>query len=106
MEITVGGPQAVPAWRQRQRRVPWSPHAWGQVITLASGIPVQLAGALLLFVLVLWTRQAEPGPGQVVLVWLAGSAAAIFVLSPTLTRVQRHGTISTNRNRSRKQRNF
>ena len=88
MEITVGGPQAVPA--RPPHRVPWSPHAWGQALSLASIIPVGLVGALVLIGLVRWAKNvAGPGPDQVLLVGLTG-AVAIALLSPLLTRLQRH----------------
>ena len=31
---------------RRQRRVPWSPRAWGEALYLAGGIPAQLAAVL------------------------------------------------------------
>jgi signal transduction histidine kinase len=90
MNTTVSRQQAVPAWRQRQRRVPWSPPVWGQVVSLAGAIPVQLTGALLPLILVLGTRAAEPSAASLLLIWLLAAAAMIFVLSPALTWVHRH----------------
>jgi len=75
---------------RRYRRVPWSPHAWGQALYLASGIPVQVIGGLFLFALIRWTQVMDPrGIARLGLLWLA-SAALIFLLSPVLTRVHRH----------------
>jgi signal transduction histidine kinase len=75
---------------RRHRRVPWSPHAWGQAFFLASGIPVQLIGGLFLLGLIRWTQVMDPrGFARLALLWLA-SAVLIFLLSPVLTRVHRH----------------
>ena len=75
---------------RRYRRVPWSPHAWGQALYLASGIPVQVIGGLFLLALIRWTQVMDPrGFARLGLLWLA-SAVLIFLLSPVLTRVHRH----------------
>jgi signal transduction histidine kinase len=88
MDITVDRQHPVPA--RRHRRVPWSPHAWGQAIYLAAGIPAQLLGALILFVLVFWTQARTVGLERVLpLAWPAG-VLAIFLVAPVLTRVHRH----------------
>jgi signal transduction histidine kinase len=79
MDITVDTAHAASA-RRRRRRVPWSPHAWGQAVYLAAGIPVQLIGGLLLAGLIAAPRLA--------LLWLA-AAVLVFLLSPVLTRVHR-----------------
>jgi signal transduction histidine kinase len=75
------------------RRVPWSPRAWSQAISLAGGIPVQIAPWL---VPLLWVRWALPASGgrwddrgdlpQAYLV----SVVLVLLLIPVLTRVQRH----------------
>ncbi|HEX7160349.1 MAG TPA: histidine kinase [Trebonia sp.] len=93
MDNTVDRQHPVPArWH---RRVPWSPHAWGQAFYLASGIPVQAAGGLLLFALIRWSEVMIPrGFARLWLLWLA-SAVLIFALSPVLTRVHRHRLLAT-----------
>jgi len=79
-----------PVRARRHRRVPWSPHAWGQAFFLASGIPVQFIGGLFLVALIRWTQVMDPrGFARLGLLWLA-SAVLIFLLSPVLTRVHRH----------------
>jgi signal transduction histidine kinase len=83
MDNTVDKPHPVPA---RRRRVPWSPHAWGQAIYLAGGIPVQLIGAGILFGLVALTVKTQ---GRGAFLWPAG-VVLLFLLSPVLTRVHRH----------------
>jgi signal transduction histidine kinase len=83
MDITADRQHPVPA--RRHRRVPWSPHAWGQVIYLAGGIPVQLIGAGLLVALIALTVGTQ---GRGVFLWPVG-AVLIFLLSPLLTRVHR-----------------
>jgi signal transduction histidine kinase len=85
MEIPVDIPRAAPPARWR-RRVPWSPRAWGQTISLAGGIPVQFCGALLLVGLV-----AAP---RLLLLWLA-VALLIFLLRPVLTWIHRQRLRST-----------
>ena len=55
MDNTVGKQHA-----RRYRRVPWSPHAWGQALYLASGIPVQVIGGLFLSALIRWTQVMDP----------------------------------------------
>ena len=82
MDITVDKQHPVPA--TRHRRVPWSPHAWGQALYLAGGIPAQLIIAALLFLVIL----ASHNP-KLVLLWPA-VIVAIFLLAPVLTRVHRH----------------
>ena len=87
MTITVGRPDPVSA--RRYRRVPWSPHAWGQVLYLAGAIPVQVVGALIIVGLVRGTELAVPNLGLIILLW-AAVAAALLVLSPLLTWLHRH----------------
>jgi signal transduction histidine kinase len=91
MNITVDRPHPVRA--RRHRRVPWSPHAWGQALYLAAGIPVQLVTAALLLLLVLTTtgfRATEAYSGAaLLLLWLL-VIAGIILLAPVLTRVHRH----------------
>ena len=75
---------------RRHRRVPWSPHAWGQALYLASGIPAQVLGGLFLLGLIRWTEVMHPrGVARLGLLWLAG-VLLIFLLSPLLTRVHRN----------------
>jgi signal transduction histidine kinase len=88
MDNTVDEPHPVPV--RRHRRVPWSPHAWGQAIYLAAGIPAQLIGAVILFGLVALTTARTVGIDRTLpFAWLAG-LLAIFLLSPVLTRVHRN----------------
>jgi signal transduction histidine kinase len=85
MDITVDRQHQVRAGRHR--RVPWSPHAWGQALYLAAGIPVQLVTAAILVLMIratqLWSVKA------LLLLWLLG-IAGLFLLAPVLTRVHRH----------------
>jgi signal transduction histidine kinase len=88
MDITVDRQHQVRA--RRHRRVPWSPHAWGQALYLAGAIPAQLIMVAILFLLARWTQLWTPGDTRAGwLVWLVG-VAVIFLLSPVLTRVHRH----------------
>ena len=75
---------------RRHRRVPWSPHAWGQAFYLASGIPAQVLAGLFLFGMIRWTLVLHPrGIVRIGLLWLVG-VLLIFLLSPLLTRVHRN----------------
>jgi signal transduction histidine kinase len=87
MDISVDRQHTVPA--RRHRRVPWSPHAWGQVLYLAGGIPAQLIMAGILTGMIRWTEVTRGKAALLLLLWLAG-AVLIFSLSPVLTRVHRH----------------
>jgi signal transduction histidine kinase len=88
MDITVDRQHQVRP--RRHRRVPWSPHAWGQALYLAGAIPAQLIMVGILFLLARWTQLWTPGDTRAGwLVWLVG-VAVIFLLSPVLTRVHRH----------------
>jgi signal transduction histidine kinase len=63
------------------RRVPWSPHAWGQALYLTAGIPAQLAAPLVVVVGFMVTpRWPLPLLGLV----------AVFLAVPLLTAVQCH----------------
>jgi signal transduction histidine kinase len=84
MDNTVDKPHPVPA--RRYRRVPWSPRAWGHVVYLAAGIPVQLIGGLVLFALLALVVGTQ-GKGALL---LPACVVLIFLLSPVLTRVHRH----------------
>lgn len=89
MNLTVNRALPVPA-RRPYRRVPWSPRAWGEAIYLAAGIPVQLTGAVMVFVLIMATQARTAGIERTLpFDWLAG-IALIFALSPVLTRVHRN----------------
>src|SRR5580658_10183511 len=85
MDITVGKQHPAPA--RRHRRVPWSPRAWGQVISLASGIPVQLVTTAVLLLLVRATEVWSVKP--LVVLWIV-VMAGLFLLAPVLTRAHRH----------------
>jgi signal transduction histidine kinase len=87
MDITAGRPGPAPA--RPVRRVPWSPRAWNQVVYLAAGIPVQLLGGLLIVGLIAWSGMESPHVLRIGLIWLAGTVV-LLLLSPMLTRVQRH----------------
>jgi signal transduction histidine kinase len=89
MDITVDRQHQVRA--RRHRRVPWSPRAWGEALYLAGGIPIQVVAALILFGLVSATTAARGprAPVWLLFLWLAG-IAVIFLLSPWLTRINRH----------------
>ena len=89
MDITVDRHDQ--ALARRHRRVPWSPHAWGQAVYLAAGIPVQvLAGAILVCTFLGSVAVRGPKtPVALLLIWVAGPAL-IFLLTPVLTRVHRH----------------
>ena len=66
--------------------MPWSPHAWGQALAVAGGIPAQLFVFGILFVAITKTR---PDFVRGYLLWPA-VVALIFLISPVLTRVHRH----------------
>jgi signal transduction histidine kinase len=93
MDITVGRPHPVPARRppRWRGRVPWSPRAWLQALYLAGAIPAQVVLALGLVGLIAVSRKATTaGEGALLLLlWLA-ALAVMLLLSPVLTRVQRH----------------
>jgi len=69
---------------RRQRRVPWSPRAWGEALYLAGGIPAQLAA---LFVGALVFSVIDPRPAPVV---IPLSLLAVVLLTPLLTGLHRH----------------
>ncbi len=87
MNNTVGKRRA-----RRQRRVPWSPRAWGQALFLAAGIPVLAVVPLALVGLIAWghTIHGHKKAVAVALVYLVFVLLMIFLLSPVLTRVHRH----------------
>jgi len=75
----------------RARRGPWSPRAWGQAISVAGGIPVQLIPWLLLILLIMGELKSAGGwSGNQWLAAIVGTAVAALVLIPLLTRVQCH----------------
>jgi signal transduction histidine kinase len=78
----------VPA--RRHRRVPWSRHAWGEALYLAGGIPAQLAGLLIPFILIREVMQSQgwAGPAKS-LAWLLG-LALILLAVPVFTWIHRH----------------
>jgi signal transduction histidine kinase len=72
--------------------VPWSPRAWGQVISLAAGLVVQAAPLAVPFVVVR-LQQKDSGAGWGLGRWLLGgllSLALALLFLPALTWVQRH----------------
>jgi signal transduction histidine kinase len=74
----------------RHRRVPWSRQAWGATLRLAGGIPAQLAGLLVPFVLIAVILKSRTFTGaEEFLVCLLG-AALVFLLMPALTQIHRH----------------
>jgi len=70
----------------RYRRVPWSPRAWGAVVNLAAGIPVQAAAPAL----VIAGFAAKPRGFFGVLFM-----AIVFLAVPLLTWIQRHRVLAT-----------
>jgi signal transduction histidine kinase len=76
--------------------MPWSPRAWLQALYLAGAVPVQVFLALgLVGMIAMSAAVTTPGQGAVMpFAWLA-ALAAIFLLSPVFTRVQRHRLRST-----------
>jgi signal transduction histidine kinase len=74
----------------RHRRVPWSPQAWGAIVRLAAGIPAQLAGVLVPFVLVAVIMKARTWTVTEKLLWCLMGVALVFLLIPVLTRIHRH----------------
>jgi signal transduction histidine kinase len=84
---TVMPQQAAPA--RGYRRVPWSPRAWSQALYLAGGIPAQLAGPLIVFVLLRWPGRFDFWVGPLSLLWLLVAAVALLLVQ-VLTRIQRH----------------
>jgi signal transduction histidine kinase len=73
------------------RRVPWSPRAWGQAVSVAGGIPVQLIPWLLLALLVQSEQHSQRGwNGSRWLAALLGGAVLALLLIPLLTRIQSH----------------
>jgi hypothetical protein len=94
MDITVDIQHRSPAGRPARRvpRVPWSPRAWGQAISLAGGIPVQLAPWLIPFLLIRWAQVSSGGRWQWQgwLLWYLVTAVVMLLFVPLFTRVQRH----------------
>ena len=70
---------------RRYRRVPWSPHAWGQALYLAGGIPAQLAPLFVVLgpLFVFHPRPAAALLSILVLVFL------VFLAVSTFTGIQR-----------------
>ncbi len=68
---------------RRYRRVPWSPHAWGQALYLTGGVPALLAAPATVAVLAFTAK-----PRLVPL--LLAVLVALFLAVPLLTRIQRH----------------
>jgi len=71
---------------RRYRRVPWSPHAWGQALYLAGGIPAQLVP---LFIVLGPLIAFHPRPAAAVLAILV-LVFLIFLAVPAFTGIQRH----------------
>jgi signal transduction histidine kinase len=84
---TVAPPRGAPA--RRYRRVPWSPRAWGQALYLAGAIPAQVAGVLVLALLIRATRRWELWTWPEWPLWLLG-LTAVFLMVPVLTGIHRH----------------
>jgi signal transduction histidine kinase len=71
---------------RRYRRVPWSPHAWGQALYLAGGVPAQLAAPFVVLAPAIAFHQ-RPAPALLsglLLVFL------VFLAVPAFTGMQRH----------------
>jgi signal transduction histidine kinase len=89
MDITVDRQHQVRA--RRHRRVPWSPRAWGEALYLAGGIPIQVVAGAIFAGMVTWSIaiRGPKTPVYLLFIWLAG-IALIFLLTPWLTRINRH----------------
>jgi signal transduction histidine kinase len=88
--VDAGDPAHPARGAGRVRHVPWSPRAWAQAVRVAGGIAIQLA-PWALFSLVI--AIAVKGPRHHWQNWLLGfviSVAALLLLVPVLTRIQRH----------------
>src|SRR5215831_9413336 len=74
---------------RRYRRVPWSPRAWSQALYLAGGIPAQVVGLFIVFVLLRlpggWNFWTSP----LWILWLM-VAVIVLLLVPVLTGIHRH----------------
>jgi signal transduction histidine kinase len=70
---------------RQYRRVPWSPHAWGQALYLAGGIPAQLAGPFVVLapIVVFHPRPAAALLSGLVLVFV------VFLAVPAFTGIER-----------------
>jgi signal transduction histidine kinase len=89
MESSLDGRHPAQGTRQ-VRRVPWSPRAWGQAVRVAGGIVIQLV-PWGLFVLIVTLGTKNPSHHwQNWLLTTVLSVAALLLLVPLLTRVQRH----------------
>jgi signal transduction histidine kinase len=90
MHITIdgrGSPGPPPA-----RHVPWSPRAWGQALSVAAGIPLQLAPWVVVALLIGWGIGSGHDPwdlGRWLALYLVILAGALL-LTPVLTRVHCH----------------
>jgi signal transduction histidine kinase len=73
---------------RRQRRVPWSPCAWGDLLYLAGAIPVQLI-ALGIAMIPWWPGVSPHHAGNLLLLILL-SLILLFLAVPLLTRIERH----------------
>ena len=74
---------------RRYRRLPWSPRAWGQALFLTAGIPAQLTGLVIPFILIRWTTRWDFWTWPRWPAWLAG-LASLFLVIPVLTAMHRH----------------
>ncbi|HEY7263681.1 MAG TPA: sensor domain-containing protein [Trebonia sp.] len=74
---------------RRYRRVPWSPRAWAQALYLAGGIPAQVAGVFIVFVLLRLPGRWNFWTSPLWILWLA-IAVTVLLLVPVLTGIHRH----------------
>jgi signal transduction histidine kinase len=74
---------------RRYRRVPWSPRAWSQALYLAGGIPAQVAGAFIVFVLLRLPGRWNFWTSPLWILWLA-IVVIVLLLVPVLTGIHRH----------------
>ena len=88
MDITIDGQRGSPG-PQRARHVPWSPRAWGQAISVAGGIPLQLAPWLILLLLARAVGRGAGSGRHWIFVLLLCLAVALLLI-PVLTWIQRH----------------
>jgi len=74
---------------RRYRRVPWSPRAWAKALYLAGGIPAQVAGVFIVFVLLRLPGRWNFWTSPLWILWLA-IAVTVLLLVPVLTGIHRH----------------
>jgi signal transduction histidine kinase len=79
----------------RRRLVPWSPHAWGQAISLAGGIPAQVGGPLLAAFFAWAVIHRHASKAWPVLDTVVVLLALLYLAYPALTWIHRHRMLAT-----------